>query len=52
MTMPAESYTDDELAALDELGGHTRRDVTHLIDVCQLSLREFVEDKSTTKGDT
>lgn len=39
--MPGDSYTEAELAALDELGRHKRRNVTHLVDICQLSLREF-----------
>lgn len=42
--MPGDSYTAEELAALEDLGRHTRRDVTHLVDVCQLSLREFTDD--------
>jgi hypothetical protein len=41
--MPGDSYTADELDALEDLGRHTRRDVTHLVDVCQLSLREFTD---------
>ena len=37
------TYTDDELEALDSVG--RRRTVTHLVDIDQMSLRDFAGDR-------